>query len=413
MINIINKKDCCGCNACVQRCPKQCITMHADNEGFLYPVVNTETCIDCGLCEKVCPVINQEEPQEPIKVFAAYNKDEKIREQSSSGGIFTLLAEETIKKGGVVFGVKFNEDWMPEFGYTETIEGITPFRGSKYVQAIVGNAYKEAENFLKQGREVLFSGTPCQIAGLKKYLRREYENLLAVDIICHGVPSPKVWDMYLKETCSKLLKSTPDEKIQSVSPMGETYKSCIEAVSFRSKITGWKKYSFLLKLNYSTYDGKNTGVFAETLDKNAFMRAFLSDTILRPSCYACPTKQGKSYSDITIADFWGINTIDPSFDDDKGCGLVFVNTAKGANAYSNLNLITKEKTFEEGIKYNSAYYQSSHPHPNRAKFFKNLYKITNLQDYILRMQKPTFTTRVKNRIKRYTKAILRRIRIIK
>ena len=115
MINITDKKDCCGCNACVQRCPKQCITMHADNEGFLYPVVNTETCIDCGLCEKVCPVINQEEPQKPIKVFAAYNKDEKIREQSSSGGIFTLLAEETIKKGGVVFGVKFNREWMPEF----------------------------------------------------------------------------------------------------------------------------------------------------------------------------------------------------------------------------------------------------------------------------------------------------------
>lgn len=413
MIQIKDKKNCCGCNACAQRCPKQCIRMQADNEGFLYPIVDTALCIDCGLCEKVCPVINQSEPRKPQKVYAAYNKDENIRMQSSSGGIFTLLAEETIKKGGVVFGVKFNEDWMPEFGYTDTIEGIAPFRGSKYIQAIVGSAYKEVEKFLKAGREVLFCGTPCQITGLKRYLRKEYENLLAVDIICHGVPSPKVWNMYLEETCSKLLKSMPDGKNSVGSAIGGTYKSCIEAISFRSKITGWKKYSFLLKLNFSTYDGKNTGVFAETLDKNAFMRAFLSDTILRPSCYACPTKQGKSHSDITIADFWGINNIDPSFDDDKGCGLIFLNTDKGIRTNNQFDLISKEKTFEEGVKNNSAYYQSSRPHPNRAKFFKNIDNAEELSAYILRMQKPTFATRVKNKIKRYAKAILRRIGIIK
>lgn len=381
MIYVKDKQKCCGCNACVQRCPKQCITMQADNEGFLYPVIDTALCIDCGLCEKVCPVINQSEPRKPQKVYAAYNKNEEIRMQSSSGGIFTLLAEETIKKDGVVFGVKFNKDWMPEFDYTETIEGIAPLRGSKYVQAIVGNAYKQAEEFLKQGREVLFSGTPCQIAGLKKYLRKEYENLLAVDIICHGVPSPKVWNMYLEETCSKLLKTMPDRKNTVGFANGETYKSCIEAISFRSKITGWKKFSFLLKLNFSNYDGKNSGVFAETLDKNTFMRAFLRDIILRPSCYKCHTKQGKSHSDISIADFWGINNIDPLFDDDKGCGLILVNTAKGDNAYSNLNLISKVKTFEESIKYNSAYSHSSKPHPKRDIFFnmigkKGVYKAT-------------------------------------
>lgn len=413
MINIINKKDCCGCNACVQRCPKQCITMQPDGEGFLYPVVDTALCIDCGLCEKVCPVINQSEPRKPQKVYAAYNKNEEVRLQSSSGGIFTLLAEDTIKKGGVVFGVKFNEDWMPEFGYTDTVEGIAPFRGSKYAQAIVGNAYKEAERFLKAGREVLFSGTPCQIAGLKKYLRKEYENLLAVDIICHGVPSPKVWNMYLEETCSELLKTMPDGKNSVVSANGGEYKSCIEAISFRSKITGWKKYSFLLKLNFSNCDGKNTGVFAETLDKNAFMRAFLSDTILRPSCHACPAKQSKGDSDITIADFWGIDNIDPAFDDDKGCGLIFLNTDKGIRTYNQFDLISKEKTFEEGIKHNSAYYRSSSPHPNRKKFFKNLDKADSILSYIYSMQVLQLSTRIKNKIKRYAKAILRRIGIIK
>lgn len=410
MIDIVDKKDCCGCGACVQRCPKQCITMQADNEGFLYPIVNTAACIDCGLCEKVCPVINQAEPQQPKKVYAAYNKNEEIRMQSSSGGIFTLLAEETIKNGGVVFGVKFNKDWMPEFGYTETFEGIAPFRGSKYVQAIVGNAYKKAEEFLKSGRNVLFSGTPCQIAGLKQYLRKEYDNLLTVDIICHGVPSPKVWNMYLKETSSRLLNTIPDEKNSVVSANGGEPKSCIEAISFRSKITGWKKYSFLLKLNFPTIDGKNTVVFTEPFGENNFMRAFLSDTILRPSCYACPAKQSKSHSDITIADFWGIDTIDPVFDDDKGCGLILVNTAKGANAYSNLNLIAREKTFEEGIKHNSAYYRSCKPHPNRTRFFKGLDKTENLSAYILRIQKPTLATRIKNTIKRYTKAIIRRLK---
>ncbi len=375
MINIKQKKDCCGCNACLQRCPKQCITMQPDNEGFLYPIVDTAICIDCGLCEKVCPVINQAEPLQPIKVYATYNKNEEIRFQSSSGGIFTLLAEEIIKKGGVVFGVKFNEDWMPEFGYTETVEGIAPFHGSKYVQAFVGNAYKTTETFLKLGREVLFSGTPCQIAGLKRYLRKEYENLLTVDFICHGVPSPKVWNMYLNETYSKLLKTRTDGKNSVGSANGGTSKSCIEAISFRSKISGWKKFSFLLKLNFPNSDGKNTSVFAETLDKNIYMRAFLSDIILRPSCYDCPTKQGKSHSDITIADFWGIDKIDPTLNDDKGISAVIYNTQKGKITYNNVcGTINKEFDFENIKSYNIAFYCSSKEHRKRKYFFTILDK---------------------------------------
>ena len=372
MINIKNKKDCCGCNACVQRCPKQCITMQADNEGFLYPIVDTAQCTDCGQCEKVCPVINQNEPCKPLKVYAAYNKDEEIRMQSSSGGIFTMLAEATIKKGGVVFGVKFNADWMPEFGYTETIEGIAPFRGSKYVQAIVSNAYKQAEEFLNSGREVLFTGTPCQIAALKRFLRKEYDNLLTVDIICHGVPSPKVWNMYLEETCSKLLTTMPDGKNSVGSAVGGTYKSCIEAISFRSKITGWKKFSFLLKLNFPNCDGKNTGVFAETLDKNAYMRAFLSDIILRPSCYACPTKQGKSHSDITLADAWGIKKYAEFFDDDKGTSYIIENTKKGSIAISMLNFQQTDMDFELVKRHNPAWMNSATPHRKLKRFYTSL-----------------------------------------
>ena len=183
MICLQDKKDCCGCSACVQRCPKQCIKMEEDNEGFLYPLVDKNKCIDCGLCEKVCPVINQSEERWPLNVYAAKNHDDVIRQTSSSGGVFTLLAYNTIDKGGVVFGASFNKYWEVAHSYAETREGISAFRGSKYVQSIIGDTFKQAEGFLKQGREVLFSGTPCQVAALRIFLRKEYNNLITVDFI--------------------------------------------------------------------------------------------------------------------------------------------------------------------------------------------------------------------------------------
>ena len=183
MISIKQKKDCCGCSACVQRCPKQCISMAEDEEGFLYPHIDESKCIDCGLCEKVCPVINQENQREPLSVYAATNPDEKIRMLSSSGGLFSMLAEKTIENGGVVFGACWNDEWEVVHDYTETVLGIAKFRGSKYVQSRIGDSYRIVEKFLKDGREVLFSGTPCQVAGLKKYLCKVYENLFLVDFI--------------------------------------------------------------------------------------------------------------------------------------------------------------------------------------------------------------------------------------
>lgn len=199
MIRIDRPTDCCGCEACAQRCPKQCIAMHADAEGFLYPRINTAACIDCGLCEQVCPVLRPAAPRTPTAVYAAKNPDERIRMESSSGGVFTLLAERTIRAGGVVFGARFDEAWEVVHDSTETIEGLAAFRGSKYVQSRIGTSFARAEEFLKQGRQVLFTGTPCQIAGLNRFLRRSYDNLLTVDVVCHGVPSPLVWRRYLDE----------------------------------------------------------------------------------------------------------------------------------------------------------------------------------------------------------------------
>lgn len=199
MISIQDKDKCCGCAACVQVCPKQCFSFEEDKEGFRYPVADRIKCIDCGLCEKVCPVINQYEATNPIKVYAAINKDEVIRMQSSSGGIFTLLAEKVIREGGVVFGAAFDENWEVQHTYVETIKDLAKLRTSKYVQSRMEDNYQRAKAFLKQGRKVMFTGTSCQIAGLKHFLRKDYDNLLAVDVICHGVPSPMVWRDYLLE----------------------------------------------------------------------------------------------------------------------------------------------------------------------------------------------------------------------
>lgn len=170
MIEIVEKSDCVGCEACVQRCPKQCIVMKEDAEGFLYPQIDIEKCIDCGLCERVCPVINQGEPRKPLVAYAAKNQDESVRLSSSSGGVFTALAEYVIAQGGVVFGARFDESWNVVHDYVETIEGLSAFRGAKYVQSRIGQSFLRAETFLKQGRMVLFSGLPCQITGLKKIL---------------------------------------------------------------------------------------------------------------------------------------------------------------------------------------------------------------------------------------------------
>ena len=358
MLQLTDKQDCCGCHACGSVCARHSITMQEDNEGFLYPVVDTSTCTGCGLCEKVCPVINQDEPRKPLKVYGAKNRNEEIRRQSSSGGIFTPLAEAVIRDGGVVFGAKFDKDWNVIHAWTDTIEGIADFRGSKYVQSTIGNTYREAREFLKQGRKVLFSGTPCQIAGLRKYLRKEYENLLMVDVVCHGVPSPLVWREYVGEV---------REKIRAERVVGKNTVSSflndlpvITGISFRDKTHGWKKYGFRLryaayKADVNSVSDSDTGKAHELLQpypENVFMKGFLSNLYLRPSCYDCTARSGKSGSDISIADFWGVQNYYPEFDDDKGIGLVLVNTDKGRKAYEQTNSDSNESTYEQGLNQN-------------------------------------------------------------
>lgn len=355
MIQLAHKRDCCGCHACVQVCPKGCITMREDNEGFLYPVVDVDSCVDCALCETVCPIINQGEKHEPLAVYAAKNPDDEVRMKSSSGGVFTMLAERTIDEGGVVFGARFSEGFDAVLHCAaEDIEGVATFRGSKYVQSKVGNTYKEAETFLKQDRKVLFSGTPCQIAGLKRYLRREYDNLLTVDVVCHGVPSPLVWREYLKW----------------VVPQGEG----VQYVNMRDKRNGWSSYCVDIRTE--------RGSICVPASKNLYIEGFLRDLYLRPSCYACPAKAGRSGSDITLGDFWGVAQSHPQFTDDKGVGLLLVGSKKGADALKEIGANMEMSTYSSAIGYNPCIERSASEPPQRDIFWD-----TFAQDGVVAIEK--------------------------
>lgn len=381
MIVLHNKKDCCGCHACVQKCPRRCIEMREDEEGFLYPYINLSICVECGLCEKVCPVINQSESKKPLEVYAAKNSNEQIRFVSSSGGIFTILAESILRKGGVVFGARFNEKWDVIHSYAETIDEVAAFRGSKYVQSCIGNSYQQVKMFLDQGREVLFSGTPCQIAGLRLYLQKKYENLTTVDFICHGVPSPGVFRRYLNEEIEKFARqgagkntvlSHPIHSIPERDTLSVQEEICVEGISFRDKTKGWKKYSFALILSKALAAGeKNSVLLSYTLNENVFMRGFLHDLYLRPSCYDCPSKQLKSGSDLTLGDYWGIASLMRELDDDLGISAVTVNTRKGLCWVDRLRVDAKFyiASYEDLCRKNSAFISSASIPGKRAKFF--------------------------------------------
>lgn len=357
MINITEKQKCCGCTACISVCPQKCISMSADKEGFLYPVVDSDKCIDCSLCEKVCQVLNPVRNEVEPLVYAVINNDESVRMQSSSGGMFTLIAESVIDRGGVVFGVCFDREWNVVHDYTETKDGLAKFRGSKYVQSNVGSCFTQVKSFLDSGREVLFSGTPCQVAGLKNYLRKPYSNLLTVDLVCHGVPSPYVWRKYLQETVCRAYGIKGDKKY-AVNP-----GDYISDISFRAKDNGWKKFSFRILYR----DGR---IEIKTFSENIYMNVFLSNLSLRPSCYACPAKLCNVRSDITLADFWGVDKIYPGIDDDKGCGLVFVYNKRKSSFLFDLNCELIQQQIDSVVKYNSSIlYSVSVPVYRKLYFF--------------------------------------------
>lgn len=351
---------CCGCSACAQRCPKQCITMQADGEGFLYPVVNAELCIDCGLCEIVCPCLNQSKLKTPITVQSFEAKDAAVRKQSSSGGAFTLLAEHIINKGGMVFGARFDDNWNVVHDYTETVDGLKAFRGSKYVQSVISDCYQKAEVFLKAGREVMFSGTPCQIAGLKHYLRKDYANLLSVDIACHSVPSPFIWQEYLKGIKTK----------------------DIADINFRDKRKGWERYGLSIANN------KGSAFFQEH-DSNSYMQLFLHGITVRPSCFDCPAKDGRSGADITLGDCWGILKMVPGYPNvQQGVSFVICNTEKGQAIATEANVNGHELSYQQIVASNGGLTVKAKIPKERAAFWKAFQSAAIKQQVINQFAKP-------------------------
>lgn len=199
MIQIRDKKKCCGCTACVEICPKQCIKMKPDMEGFLYPTVDQDKCIDCGTCDGVCPTLNGKLEIETVqKAYLVQHRNDDVRMDSSAGGAFTAIASYVLERGGVVFGAAYNKNFQVRHTYIEKVEELRKFRNSKYVQSDMGNCFRQARDFLKADRWVCFSGTPCQIEGLANFLKKPYEQLILVDVVCHGIPSPLIWNKYLE-----------------------------------------------------------------------------------------------------------------------------------------------------------------------------------------------------------------------
>lgn len=358
MINIKEKKNCCGCSACYSICPKNCISMEEDNEGFRYPKIDEEKCIKCGLCLRICPILSKKKTEEnQIKTYAAINKNEETRLKSSSGGLFTAFAEYVLEQGGVVFGAGFNENFVVCHQACQTIEDLEKLRKSKYVQSVIGNTFKQAKDLLDQNRLVYFSGTPCQIAGLKSYLKKDYPNLIAQDLICLGVPSPLVWKKYLE-------MKTNEAKLKPAS------------VCFRDKATGWKTYSFTIKFKK---ENNQEEVYTKSRYNEPYMNMFLYGKILRPSCYSCSFKGTNRVSDITLADFWGdkLKKIAPEMSDKKGCSLVIVHSKKGEEAFRQISDKIKfvEALPKDALKANPMVRKTAYKSPRRNSAMKNLSRL--------------------------------------
>ncbi|WP_238916676.1 Coenzyme F420 hydrogenase/dehydrogenase, beta subunit C-terminal domain [Clostridium sp. YIM B02555] len=361
MINITedNKEYCCGCSGCFQICPVKCINMFEDKEGFKYPQINKEKCISCNKCEEVCPIIKEKfqvcpnDRVEP-KAIGGWHKDGKVRDKSSSGGAFTLFAEFVLRNNGVIFGAAFNENLEVKHCSVEKLEDLDKLRGSKYVQSDTKETYIKVRENLEKNRMVLFVGTPCQTAGLSEFLNKDYDLLFKCDFICHGVPSLLVFKKY-------------------ITYLEEKYEDKIIEFKFRNKDKGWRQTGQQMGTAVRFKKGKVKHFMPAY--KDFFMNGFLEDLYLRPSCYECKFKTiPKNYSDVTIADFWGVDAVASELNDKKGTSLVLINTDRGEYLFNKVKekFHYKECAFCNAIKRNPVLLNSVKPPKGRNKFFEEL-----------------------------------------
>jgi len=385
MIDIINKKDCTGCGACFNACPKQAISMKSDSKGFLYPEVEKSSCIECKICINKCPVVNQNVISsnylEPL-VFASWSLDENIRINSTSGGIFSELAKEVLKREGCVVGAKYNAEHLVEHALIDKEADLIKLRQSKYIQSDVKDIYIRVKKSLQSQKLVLFVGSPCEIAGIRGYLGKDYENLILCDFVCRGTNSPKAYTEYLKD-------------------LEKRYQSKIEKVWFKNKTKGWNLFS--TKIIF-----KNGREYIEDRNHDAFMLGYIHyNLFMRDCCSSCKYKKIPRISDITLADFWGVGQHRSELDEDKGTSLVMINSDKGKALFNSIqnNVFSSECPIEWALQGNTCILNVATKNKFSDDFFKELGTVSFEQlvhKYVKRNKKKS--------LKDVTRAIIRRLK---
>lgn len=368
-----------GCAACFNICPKDAITMHEDNEGFKYPKINKEKCINCGLCEKVCPMINKAKSNnfERPKVYAAWSKSKDIRLDSTSGGLFSEFANKILEKQGYICGAIYNKEWKVEHLLTNDKNELKNIRSSKYLQSNINATFREIKDKLNENKKVLFCGSPCQVAGLKNYLNKQYDNLYTCDFICRGMNSPKIFKMYIED-------------------LEEKYKSKVKKIKFKNKTYGWHNFS-------TKIDFENGKKYIGNRYIDSFMVGYLQYTaFMRPACYECRFKGLPRKGDITLADFWGIEKINKDLDNDMGTSMILINSKKGQTLFDEIkqNIVCMEIDSEDVFNDNVCTYKSPEKTKARELVFKNIDKMSYKDLSCNFFPKPGIKGRIKAYVKR-------------
>lgn len=360
MINVVDKRQCVSCTSCFNKCPTNAIELLVDSEGFKYPSIDNKKCINCGICDQHCPILKKkvDKLNYDTEIYAANNINIEDRLDSTSGGIFTLFAEHFFDQNGYVCAAIYNDKWLVEHYISNNINDLVKMRSSKYLQSDLGKCFCKIEELLKQNNKVLFCGSPCQVSGLKCYLNKDYENLLTIDFICRGMNSPKIFEKFICE-------------------LEDIYKSKVVNVKFKNKTYGWNLFSTKIEFE----NGKQ---YIKNRYRDSYMVGYLKyNAFMRPSCYDCKFKGINRASDITLADFWGIEKIDIDFSDDKGTSMVIVNSLKGKSIF---NLITKKMKYKriestQTFLNNVCMNESPQETLNRKNVFENIdkYKYSELE----------------------------------
>lgn len=380
MLEVIEKDKCCGCSACFSACGHQAITMQLDSEGFEYPIISQEVCVDCGLCQSVCPVLQYEnrksirEKNSDAQIgFSARNKNYSQRLISSSGSIFPPIAEWILDNDGLVVGAAYDNDFNVVHKFVESKDELCALQGSKYLQCKADNdTFKNIRNELKAGRKVLYSGMACQVEGLKSFLRKDYANLYTIDLICMGIPSYVVWQKYLSAFFG-------GEKIKSI--------------NFKEKSIGWDTFTFRVDTDKR--------IFKERGMHNLYLRSMFLSWNMRPSCFQCPFKKAKRISDFTLADAWGVFHNTPEINDNKGLSSVIVHSNKGLELWNILkDKIDSVQVSIDDIAAGNSNLITNKPQTGDRKLFFETLNINSKEAFLnlCSIRKAPLKQRIKNKL---------------